>query len=395
MATKREVYRGPAILSYGFRPFFLASALYAALAVLLWLPMFFGALGTLSAFSARDWHIHEMLYGYLPAVMTGFLFTAIPNWTGRLPVRGAPLLGLLALWLAGRIAVSTSAVIGWAPAAAVDCAFLVVVVAVAAREIIAGKNWRNLKVLVLVSVLAVGNILFHLQAHVSGTAEYGTRLGIAVAVMLVGVIGGRIVPSFTHNWLVQASPGRLPVAFGRFDMIVLLVSAVALLTWVVIPEGPVVGAFLLAAGMLHLTRLARWAGDRTFGNRLVLILHIGYAFVPVGFLLMSASAFDLVSPTAGIHAWGVGAVGVMTIAVMTRASLGHTGQRLEASLATQAIYAAVVVAALARICAALHPAWSMALLHVAAFAWVAAFLGFAVGFGPLLLGARPAAEVTC
>jgi uncharacterized protein involved in response to NO len=213
--------------------------------------------------------------------------------------------------------------------------------------------------------------------------------------MLVGVIGGRIVPSFTHNWLVQANSGRLPVAFGRFDMIVLLVSAVALLTWVVVPSGLAVGAFLLAAGMLHLIRLARWAGDRTFGNRLVLILHVGYAFVPLGFLLTSASAFDLVSPTAGIHAWGVGAVGVMTIAVMTRASLGHTGRRLEASLATQAIYAAVVVAALARICAALHPAWSMALLHVAAFAWVAAFLGFAAGFGPLLLGTRPAGEVTC
>jgi uncharacterized protein involved in response to NO len=395
MATKREVYRGPAILSYGFRPFFLASALYAALAILLWLPMFFGELGTWSAFSPRDWHIHEMLYGYLPAVLTGFLFTAIPNWTGRLPVRGGPLLALFALWLAGRVAVSTSSVIGWAPAAAVDCAFLVVVVAVAAREIVAGKNWRNLRVLVLISLLAVGNILFHLQAHVSGTAEYGTRLGIAVAVMLVSVIGGRVVPSFTHNWLVQANPGRLPVAFGRFDMIVLLISALTLLIWVVVPTGSLVGAFLLIAGMLHLLRLARWAGDRTFGNRLVLILHVGYAFVPVGFLLMSASAFDLVSSTAGIHAWAGGAVGVMTIAVMTRASLGHTGRRLEATFATQAIYAAVVLAALARICAALHPAWSMALLHVAAFAWIAAFLGFAAGYGRLLVGAQPAGEVTC
>ena len=168
MATMRDVYRGPAILSYGFRPFFLASALYAALAVLLWLPMFFGELGTLSVFSPRDWHIHEMLYGYVPAVMTGFLFTAIPNWTGRLPVRGGPLLGLFALWLAGRVAVSTSSVIGWVPAAAVDCAFLVVVVAVAAREIVAGKNWRNLRVLVLISLLAMGNILFHLQAHCLG-----------------------------------------------------------------------------------------------------------------------------------------------------------------------------------------------------------------------------------
>jgi uncharacterized protein involved in response to NO len=355
---RQDVYAGPAILSYGFRPFFLAGALYAALAVMLWLPMFFGEIGTMSAFAPRDWHIHEMLYGYLPAVVTGFLFTAIPNWTGRLPLRGGPLLGLFALWLAGRVAVSASALIGWAPAAAIDCAFLVLVVAVAAREIVAGKNWRNLRVVVLVSILAAGNIAFHLQAHFSDVAEYGTRLGIATAVMLVTVIGGRVVPTFTHNWLVQANPGRLPASFGRFDVIVILFSAAALLLWIVDAAGLTVGTLLLLAGVLHLVRLARWAGDRTLHNRLVLILHVGYAFVPVGFLLMVAAAMGLLSPTAGIHAWAGGAVGVMTIAVMTRASLGHTGKRLEASLWTQAIYAAVVLAAIVRTCAALHPAWS-------------------------------------
>jgi uncharacterized protein involved in response to NO len=135
-------------------------------------------------------------------------------------------------------AVSTSDVIGWGAAAVIDCAFMVVVVSVAAREIVAGKSWRNLRVLVLISMLAVGNILFHLQAlqaHFVGTTEYGTRLGIAAAVMLLSVIGGRIVPSFRHNWLEQASPGRLPVAFGRFDMIALLISAAALLLWVAVP----------------------------------------------------------------------------------------------------------------------------------------------------------------
>jgi uncharacterized protein involved in response to NO len=259
---------------------------------------------------------------------------------------------------------------------------------VAAREVLVGQNWRNLKVVLLIATLAAGNIAFHLEAHFSGFAEYSSRLGMATAVMLVSLIGGRIVPSFTHNWLTRENPGRVPVPFGRFDVIALLVSAPSLLAWVIVPTGPTTGALLLLAGMLHTLRLARWAGDRTWRDRLVLILHIGYAFIPVGFLLTGASGFDLVPSAAGIHALAAGAFGVMTLAVMTRASLGHTGRRLEASVLTQAIYTAVVLAALSRICAALHSAWSLSLRHVAAVAWAVAFLGFAAGFGPMLIRAR-------
>ena len=138
--------------------------------------------------------------------------------------------------------------------------------------------------------------------------------------------------------------------------------------------------------MLHLIRLGRWAGDRTGRERLLLILHIGYAFVPIGFLLNACSAFGLVPSGAGIHAWTAGAAGIMTLAVMSRATLGHTGQRLTASIATQGIYIAIVTAALARICAVIVPAHSVPLLHVAVFGWAAAFLGFAVCYGPMLAG---------
>ena len=144
------------------------------------------------------------------------------------------------------------------------------------------------------------------------------------------------------------------------------------------------GALLAFTGLLHLVSLGRWAGDRTWRERLLLILHVGYAFVPLGFLLNAASAFGLVQPGAGIHAWMAGAAGIMTLAVMSRATLGHTGRRLTASATTQAIYAAIIVAALARICAALEPAHYGPLLHLAAFAWVAAFLGFSISFGRLL-----------
>ena len=159
--------------------------------------------------------------------------------------------------------------------------------------------------------------------------------------------------------------------------------------WILDPEGVPVGAALIAAAALNAVRLRRWAGDRTFADRLVLILHVGYAFVPLGFLLSGLSAFDIVAPSAGIHAWTAGAIGITTLAVMSRTGLGHTGQPLVASPALQAIYVAVLIAALARVFAALHPAWDGPLLHVAAFAWAAAFLGFTALYAPLLVLRKP------
>jgi uncharacterized protein involved in response to NO len=381
-------YGGPAILSYGFRPFFLLGSLYAGIAVLAWLPFLHGELAVATAFAPRDWHVHEMLFGYVAAVVTGFLLTAVPNWTGRLPLQGRPLLVLVSAWLIGRIAVTTSGWIGWLPAAVIDAAFLVLLAAAVTREIVVGRNWRNLKIVAMISVLAVANIAFHVEAHVRGLADYSTRGGIAVVVLLITVIGGRIVPSFTRNWLARERPGRLPAPFGRFDVATVVASAGALMLWIALPFGRVTAGAMLVAGLLQLVRLARWAGDRTAAEPLVLILHVGYAFVPIGMLLAAAGALGLVPESAGVHAWTAGAVGTMTLAVMTRASLGHTGHALTATRATQAIYAAVVLAAVARIGAALAPDWSASLLHITVVAWTAAFVGFALLFGPILLRAN-------
>jgi uncharacterized protein involved in response to NO len=384
-----RVYRGVPLFANGFRPFFLLGAIQTGLAILVWLPAFYGELRLASAFSPRDWHVHEMLYGYLPSIITGFLFTAIPNWTGRLPLRGKPLALLVAIWIAGRLAVTFSASIGWSVAMLIDASFLLLVAAAAAREIAAGRNWKNLNVVALVVLLLSGNVAFHLEVHFRGAADVGIRIGIAVVVLLISLIGGRIIPSFTRNWLVRENPGRLPVPFGCFDVIVVALGALALASWIVVPDSPVAGAALGFAGVMHLVRLSRWAGDRTLRERLLTILHVGYFFVPFGFLLNAAAAFGLISSGAGVHAWMVGAAGIMTLAVMTRASLGHTGRELTASAATQAVYGAIIVAALARICAVIHPAQSGLLLHVAALAWVAAFLGFALVFGPSLVSRDP------
>jgi len=383
---RRREYAGPILFSYGFRPFFLGGAVWAALGVLLWLPQYFGELSLPTAFTALDWHIHEMLYGYVAAIVTGFLLTAIPNWTGRLPVNGYPLAALSALWLAGRVAVAGSAIWGAELAAVIDVAFLATLAAMALREIVAGKNWRNLRVLIMLGVLIISNIVFHLEAIERGSANYGIRLGIAAAIGLIMLIGGRIVPSFTHNWLVRNNPGRLPRSFARFDAFALGAGALALALWIVLPQHTVSGVMLIIAGVLQAVRLARWAGDRTCADRLVLVLHVGYAFVPIGFLLLGAAILwpSEWPASAGLHAWMAGAIGLMTLAVMTRASLGHTGHELVASVATQVIYFCALIAALARIVTAFEP--SSALLHAAAFAWVLAFGGFATVFGPLLFG---------
>ena len=386
--SRRRDYAGPALFSYGFRPFFLAAGLWAAFGIALWVPIYTGALTLPAGLSPLGWHIHEMIYGYAAAAVAGFLLTAVPNWTGRLPVNGRPLAALALLWLAGRVAMLASPQIGAPAAAAIDVAFLAVLALVAAREIVAGKNWRNLRVLAVLGVLIAGNIIFHLETAWFGAADYGIRIGIAALVLMISLVGGRIIPSFTRNWLARRAPGRMPTPFGRFDIAVMLAGAAALLAWIAAPQLPATGVLLVAAGLLHAARLARWAGDRTTADRLVLILHIGYAFVPVGFVLAGLAAFlPAVPPSGGIHAWTAGAVGVMTLAVMTRATLGHTGRPLAASPATQAVYALAIAAALLRVCAAFEG--SIVLLHLAAAAWVCAFAGFVVAYGPLLIGRPP------
>ncbi len=387
--ARRRDYAGPALFSYGFRPFFLAAAVWAAFGILLWLPQYLGMLTLTSAFGPLDWHIHEMLYGYAAASIAGFLLTAIPNWTGRLPVSGWPLAGLAALWLAGRAAILFSGVIGGFAAAVIDVSFLATLAAVAAREIVAGKNWRNLRVLVVLGLLIAANIVFHAEVLLKGAADYGIRLAIAAVILLISLIGGRIVPSFTGNWLARNNPGRRPAPFSRFDMAAIAASALALVAWIAAPAHHISGALLLIAGCLQAVRLARWAGDRALADRLVLVLHMAYAFVPLGFLLLGAFAFfDGVPPSAGVHAWTAGAIGLMTLAVMTRATLGHTGRPLEAGLATQAIYALVFAGALLRIVAALTG--SIALVDVAGAAWIAGFACYVVFYGPLLVLRKPA-----
>lgn len=394
-AEQMRAWTGPAILTYGFRPFFFGAGLWAALAMVLWLLMLSGAMTLPTAFDPVSWHAHEFLFGYLGAVIAGFLLTAVPNWSGRLPIVGWPLGALASLWLAGRGAVMVSAHLSVSLVVVVDLSFPVVLAAAIGREIVAGRNWRNLMVLGMLVVFAAANALFHWEAAQGNYAAGGTglRLGLATGIMMIAVIGGRIVPSFTRNWLVRRDPGPLPVPpMQRFDKGALLALLVALVLWVVLPLHVVTGAALVLAGALHLIRLGRWAGHRTFAEPLVTVLHVGYAFLPLGALTLGAEilAPGLLGMAAAQHLWMGGTVGLMTLAVMTRATLGHTGQPLTAGHGTVAIYSALAVAVLARVAAGARPGEASLLHLVSGLSWLGAFTGFAALYGPRLLRRSPA-----
>lgn len=394
-AGQMRAWRGLAVLSYGFRPFFLGSAVFATLAMAAWVPMLAGRLSLPTAFDPVSWHAHEFLFGYLGAVIAGFLLTAVPNWTGRLPLVGWPLAGLFLLWLSGRVVIAVSAGLPVSLVAAVDLAFQAALAAAILRELVAGRNWRNLVVLGMLALMIAGNLLFHLDAARGEYAAQGSglRLGLAAAVLMIAVIGGRIVPSFTRNWLVKRGETRLPRPLGRFDHAALLVLLAALALWVFMPQSILAGAALIIAGVLHALRLSRWAGVRTGAEPLVWILHAGYGFVPAGALALGASILwpDLLSSAAAQHLWLAGAIGVMTLAVMTRATLGHTGRALAAGPGTALIYLLLICSVLMRVLAGLSPAQAEMFYVLSAATWIAAFGGFAGLYGPLLARHRRAA----
>ena len=386
-AAARRRHTGPALLSFGFRPFFLGAAVWAAIAGPLWLWVHLGGLGPFD----RDWHVHEMLFGYVGGVIAGFLLTAVPNWTGRLPVTGLPLALLFILWVAGRVAMLAAPLL---PAGAgIDAAFLIVFAGLVWREVLAGRSWRNLPVAVMVTLLAVANLVFHLRLLLPDLGPVAERGAMGMIVMLIAFIGGRVVPSFTRNWLVQAGRTALPAQADRTDTAGLVMVAVAVAGWITFPEHLLTGIALCLGGLGTLLRLSRWRTAGVLPEPLVWSLHAGYAWLGLGLVLAGAHVLapDLFPRTAGLHALMAGAAGAMTLAMMTRATLGHTGRDRLADRVTTGLFVAVNLAAACRVAAALAPEARVALLTAAGLLWASAFGLFLVRYGPMLVRPRLAA----
>tara|TARA_R110002072_G_scaffold49863_15_gene135021 strand:+ start:494 stop:1738 length:1245 start_codon:yes stop_codon:yes gene_type:complete len=382
--------------SGGFRPFFFAVGLWGLLAIPLWMAYFTGLLQGPGGLDPLLWHSHEMLFGFVPAAIAGFLLTAIPNWTGRLPIKGKALAFLFGLWLLGRAAWLSSAFLpAWAIAAA-DLSFLGIFWLATLREVVAGKNWRNLAVLAPVGLLFIANVLIHIEnIGLAATADWGQRLGIAVVAFLVTLIGGRITPSFTRNWLARNKAAKLPAPMGRFDKLAILSVVVALIGWVGWPQAMASAWLALFAGVMLLGRLARWRGVAVWRDVLLLVLHLSYGWLALAFLLLGLTLLgeNGVLPIslphgAAIHAFTAGAFANMILAVMSRATLGHSGLALRADGIMVLSFAALFGSALLRLAAAWQP--SALFFGLSAALWAAAFALFLLRFHRLLfLDNRP------
>lgn len=381
---------GPVLFSYGFRPFFLGGALWAIAAMGLWIAAISGHITIAETYGAPNWHAHEMLFGFASAVLAGFLLTAVPNWTGRLPVSGWPLAGLFALWCAGRIALFCSDTIGVAVAATIDALFLPVLLAICTREVVAGRKWKDLKVLAGLLALSLANALYHVAAIHGGHDPMAIRLAVAAYVVLVMIVGGRIIPSFTRNWLNKFGRTDFPVPYNNYDMVAILAATGALGLWAVLPAHPATAAAGMTAAALHCIRLHRWRGWTVARDRILVILHIAYIFIPLGLLAISLSASGYLEERSVLHLLSVGAIACMMLAVMTRASLGHTGRALVASKITVASYAALIFCALVRPLAEILPDLSPALYAASGLLWIAAFGLYCLEYAPILARKRRA-----
>lgn len=373
--------------AYGFRPFFLAAGLYAVVAVAAWAFVLRAGTAPFGALPPMLWHGHEMLYGFIGAAIGGFLLTAVPSWTGTRGFAGAPLMLLAALWLAGRIAFAATAVLPWAAIAALELAYLPVLAFLIGRSLLRERN-RNFPMLVIVAVLWGIDAAFLRAAAAGnvGAADLALRAGIGLVLLLVTLIGGRIVPAFTANALRHRGiPADIrswkPVeaaAIGAMALAVIVDAAAPLSAWA--------GAVAAVAALAQALRLAGWRSLRTLDDPVVWVLHAAYAWLPLGLAL---KALNLLAGAAWaahwLHALTIGTAATMILAVMTRASLGHTGRPLVVGRSIALAYGLLLLAALLRVFGpSLLPISYLGTVEAAALAWIAGFAIFVVVYAPVL-----------
>ena len=375
-----------ALWNLGFRPFYLLAGLYAALSVPVWTAQYAGWLGAHAVIAGPLWHAHEMLFGYAFAVIVGFLFTAGRNWTGQPTPTGVPLAAIAALWLLARVLVLTPYALA---AAMFDTAFALAAAAALALPLLRSGNRRNYFFVALLLGLGAANLAFHLgmAGLLDLPLQASLRAGLDLVLFIMVVMAGRVIPMFTMNGIPGAHCARLPWLERLAPASVLLLLAADVLG---APE-PIAGAVAALAATIHAARLALWRPWRTLGTPIVWILHCAYAWIVLALLLRALAAADLVPASLAVHALTVGAIGGLTLGMMTRTSLGHTGRPLRAGRAELFCYAAVQFAAVTRVLVPLaYPAFYVHAIVVSGLLWSAAFGVFTFAYWPIL--SRPRAD---
>ena len=379
--------RASALFSYGFRPFFLLAGAYALIMIPLWMYRFAHGGVAFDGLPAMYWHAHEMIYGFVMAAIAGFLLTAVPSWTGERGFAGKPLFAAVVLWLAGRVAIGIAGDIPFWALAIAELAFVPWLIVLLAPPILRTRN-RNLPLLTVLLVLWIIDVAFLAgMGRADVTLAAGSmRLAIDFVLILITVIGGRIVPAFTANALRRRGEEPKLVTRAPLEVAVIGLMVAVAIADVFVPNGAVSGMLAAFAALAHLWRLAGWRSFRTRGEAILWIMHVAYAWLPLGLALKAIAILgDADWASKWQHALAIGAMATMILAVMTRTALGHTGRPLVVSRAIAVAYLLLIFTALLRTFGvAVFPAHYLLTLTVAAIAWAACFGIFLVVYTPIL-----------
>ncbi|MEN8196916.1 MAG: NnrS family protein [Pseudomonadota bacterium] len=379
-----------ALFNYGFRPFFLLAGVQAVAVMAVWLAVLHGMSWEMAWLAPVQWHAHEMIFGFVAAALAGFLLTAVASWTGQRGYAGPPLMVLVAVWLGGRIVMIPGLGVPQSLAAAIDLAFLPTVAMAVAPSLIRAGNVRNFPLLAFLVLLFAANLLFHAPDLAAWLGIRGPTLAVDTIMLMVVLVGGRIVPAFTGNALRTRHPGARVAPFGWVDRAAIAAAAAVLVVDLVTPGGRLAGVVALVACALHAWRLSRWRGWLTLDMPLAWVLHVAYAWIPMGLGLKALWLLWQLEAGAGwLHALTAGAYPTMILAVMTRAALGHTGRPLVAAKPIVIAYLLVTLAAITRVFAPMiAPATPEIIWTVAGTLWIAAFLLYCAVYAPILLRPR-------
>ena len=376
-------------LSYAFRPFFLLNGVFAVVIAFLWIMMLHGVWQ--GPANLMSWHAHEMLVGFVMAAMSGFLLTAIATWTGRPPIAGRALGWLVVAWLGGRVVMTTSGTLPTWVVAPIDLAFPLLLFLLVLQQIATAGNRRNYPLIAITAVLVLLTLLYHLGA--AGVLVNAERAALYLMthtiLLLITIIGGRVIPNFTANWLRSRGHTNLPGNNQLVDRLTILSTGLVGIAASLAPLHPVTAILALCAAILHTVRLFAWRGLATRAEPLLLMLHVAYAWLPIGYILVACSTLGwLFPPTASLHALTMGAMGSMVLAMITRVPLGHTGRPLHASPLTAAAYAVLTIAVAVRVLSSLAGPAYQAMIDFSAAGWMLAFTIFSIQYWPILTRPR-------
>ncbi len=380
------------MLAFPFRIFFLLTAAYAVLIVPLWLGIFFSGLISVDPVPLFIWHSHELIFGFVLAAVAGFMLTAICTWTGSQPLSGKYLGVVVGIWLLGRIAFLFPGVFGVKLVSLLDILFLLFLLLYVSYILFKHRNWRNLPMSCLLLLLLCANIVIHWGINTDNLilSTRGRLFSLEVILILIVLVGGRIIPAFTANWLARKGQERSLIKSSKLLDISCFSCLFLLLIADVFLAATMISAYLaLLSSVLLLARLLGWKGWLTFSEPLLWVLHLGYFWVILALFLKGMGLFfPFITPSVWIHALGLGAIGTMIIGVMTRVSLGHTGRQLKLPPYSVFSYYLITLAAICRLAYGLGIHSSAVILTISGLAWSLGFLVFIITYWPILTRER-------